>query len=97
MIQKMHKYYINQDYQMRVFNIRDNDHKMSRYYIFYNYGDFSVGSVKWGYVGSFIEDILKECDKEKIDYIIYYYKPGFFKQYSLKEFSVFRTLLEAGK
>ena len=93
----MHKYYINQDNQMRVFKIGGNERPGFRYYFFYNYGDFSVGSVKWAYVESSIGDILNECDKEKIDYIIYYYKPGFFKQYSLKEFSVFRTLLEAGK
>lgn len=92
----MHKYYINEDFRMRIFKIRGNEHPGFCYYAFYNY-DKDIDPIKWAYVESSIGDILKECDKEKVDYLVYYYERYLYREYLLKEFSVFRALLEKGK
>ena len=98
MIEKMHKYYINQDYQMRVSKTWGNDNKISRYYSFYNY----VYSVELTYSEITLKAILEECEREKVDYLIYYYWQGFpsldfYDQFRFEEFSIFRALLEGGK
>ena len=91
------KYYINQDFRCRVFSNTVCDNKISRYYSFCNYvrrGERSCEAT--------LREILEECEKENVDYLIYYYwqgfpSPDFYKQYRFREFLIFRELLEENR
>lgn len=89
------KYHINQDFQMRVFNMKGGENKMSRYYSFYN--SVSPDDLELVYSEITLKAILEECEKEKVDYLIYYYCHDFYKQFRFKEFLIFKELLEENR